>query len=424
MAESFFAPNKREIKEKYDIQRPFYEEALSAMEERVKAAVEASGVHPVLKYRVKEFSSYYSKLLRLLERSTVEGRPTPYPINDLIALRIICPFLDDLKTVESMLSARFTVVEIERKGAERSYMEFGYDSIHVLVSIPDDVKAAIPGLDLSICEIQIRTILQEAWAEVEHELVYKAKFDPKDDPMRRKLAAMNANLSLSDLIFQDIRDYQRKFQDEISIRRESFYEKVENEIDKRLFAGSESGGERIRPGDRRKDDGLEFDAADTIDDLLLKGLQAHNQRDYRSAADIYTEILKKHPLKGIGSLVHKHRGMVYFAQSRYDEAVQDFTEAMDFDPECYKAAYYRGVVRAVQQNYGKAIEDFNLVLKIHPCHFYGIFRRAQAYYHNGDYPKALSDCENALSIEPDDENLKRLRGMVIARLASQENEVP
>jgi putative GTP pyrophosphokinase len=424
MAKPFTAPNKRETEKRYHSQRRFYDSALKAMEDRVKDAIEASGVHPVLKCRVKEFESYFSKLLRLLEKSTVESRPQPYPINDLIAFRVICPFLEDLKTVENVITSRFSVVEIERKGAERSFMEFGYDSIHLLVSIPDDIRESMPDLDVSICEIQIRTILQEAWAEVEHELVYKARFDPKDDPMRRKLAAMNANLSLSDLIFQDIRDYQRKFQEEISTRRDSFYEKVENEIDKRLFEDSDANAYgRKSEKAKQAEEGIELNGSESIDDLLLKGLRAHNQREYHIAANIYSEILVKEPPKVVSSLVHKHRGMVYFAQSRYEEAVQDFSKAMDLDPECYKAAYYRGVVRSVQQRYPQAIEDFNIVLHIHPCHFFGIFRRAQAFYHSGDYPQALSDCENALSLQPEDENAKRLKSMVMEKLALQENEI-
>src|SRR5690606_12002199 len=63
-----------------------------------------------------------------------------------------------------------------------------------------------PGL-----EVQVRTILQDAWAEVEHELIYKNHFRyPNSDSIRKKLAAVNASLSLADMIFQEIRDTQKE----------------------------------------------------------------------------------------------------------------------------------------------------------------------------------------------------------------------
>ena len=82
-----------------------------------------------------------------------------------------------------------------------------------------------------VCEIQLCTILQDAWSEVEHELVYKTNFNPFDEPLKRKLAALNATLNLSDTLFQEIRDYQRLLQSELNKRRESFIEKLNNTIE-------------------------------------------------------------------------------------------------------------------------------------------------------------------------------------------------
>jgi putative GTP pyrophosphokinase len=72
------------------------------------------------------------------------------------------------------------------------------------LALPDDLANGLSFLDPPVCEVQVRTILQDAWAEVEHELVYKAEFTPFDEPMKRKLAALNANLTLSDMLFQEI----------------------------------------------------------------------------------------------------------------------------------------------------------------------------------------------------------------------------
>ena len=103
-----------------------------------------------------------------------------------------------------------------------------------MLDIPEEIKNQVEqehsGLKVPnslVCEIQIRTILQDAWAEVEHELVYKSEFSPFDLPLRRKLASTNASLSLADIIFQEIRDYQTKLQREVDERRASFYEQAD-----------------------------------------------------------------------------------------------------------------------------------------------------------------------------------------------------
>jgi putative GTP pyrophosphokinase len=111
--------------------------------------------------------------------------------------------------IEKLVRSNFPVFEVERKGEEQSFREFGYRSVHLNLRLSSG----------NFCEIQIRTILQDAWAEVEHEIVYKGSFTPFDEPLKRKLAALNATLSLSDIIFQELRNYQRKLNREVRFRR-------------------------------------------------------------------------------------------------------------------------------------------------------------------------------------------------------------
>jgi len=91
---------------------------------------------------------------------------------------------------------------------------------------PADLVESLALADPPPCEIQVRTILQDAWAEVEHELIYKSKFLPFDQPLKRKMAALNANLTLSDIIFQEIREYQRQLNQELEKRRRQFLDSL------------------------------------------------------------------------------------------------------------------------------------------------------------------------------------------------------
>jgi putative GTP pyrophosphokinase len=271
-----------------------------------------------------------------------------------------------------------------------------------LVEIPKELTDKYGNPGTNIVEIQTRTILQDAWAEVEQDLVYKAEFSPFDEPMRRKLAAVNASLSLADIIFQEIRSHQRKYSKELDKRRESFFHKIEESIDDLLFSEDESVKKSKIPAVIESDIETVFPDNEniSIDDLIVRALSAHNQKRFDEAISQYTKILELTPKKEICSIIYKHRGMAYFACSRYTEAIDDFSNSLKLNEKSYKAAYYRGVVHSVLKQYSPAIDDYTLSLEFNPYQSFCLFRRGQAYFHLGDYPQALADCENSLALEP------------------------
>ncbi len=407
-------PDRGELGRLYAERRSEYERILQSMEGRVRSALEAASLRPTIKGRVKSFDSWYSKRLRLLRQARAAGAD-PLPIADVVALRAVCPFLGDLDKAEAAICAAFKVLDVERKGSNRSFREFGYESIHLMVELPEDLASSDLGFDIPAIEIQLRTILQEAWAEVEHEIVYKAEFTPFDDPMKRKLAALSANLTLSDIIFQEILDYQRRLSMELERRRSSFYGKVEEVMDLPLAATMPTASRPTPIAERRAVDSARGKSA-SLDDLLLAALTAHNREDYEGASRIYSEILEQKPDRDIAVVVYKHRGMASFSQSKYDVAIADFDRALDLEPADYKAAYYRGVVKSVLQDFVGAIGDFDIALGIHPYHFYSRYRRAMAYWHVGDFAQALADAEAALKLEPDSEPAARLKELAIRKM--------
>jgi len=395
-------PDKAKLKALYQEFRPRYDVALEKFLAMTASCLAESGLKPTLKGRVKEFNSYYSKKLRLLKKAWAE-KTGPLPVNDMLAIRVVCPFLGDIAVAEQALSKHFAIEETERKGSERSFKEFGYESIHILVRIPETLAALCPQLERNVVEIQLRTILQEAWAEVEHELVYKAEFTPLDEPMRRKLAALNANLTLSDIMFQEILEFQKRLNAEMSQRTQAFYRRIEEvSKDDEIVPAEESLGEAKETGE--PDPGaVETDNFGSfgMDGMMLAALEAHNKADFDRAVQIYSSIVARNPGRAIAAVVYKHRGMAFFAQARYGEALADFSSCLELDHESYKAFYYRGVVKGVLNDTAGAIEDFTATLELHPYHFYSRYRRANCFFKMGDLAAAHADCEIALRIEPE-----------------------
>jgi len=410
-------PDQNHLKDQFDKYTAIRHSIVNELKERTEKLLDAIDSNPFISGRIKNFKSYYSKYLRLLKA----GQEEP-AITDLMGLRIICPFIEDLQATHEIFKKNFQITETELKGHD-NYREFGYESIHLLIVIPQDLidKYGNPGTETA--EIQIRTILQDAWAEVEHELVYKAEFNPFDDPMRRKLAAVNASLSLADIIFQEIRTHQKKYSKEIEKRRESFYQKIEESTDDFLFNPEHGFSHLELNAGHVKDINLisvmpdSDDEKRSIDELLVYALSAHNQNRFNDAISQYTRILELKPANNmICSIIYKHRAMANFACSQYDKAIEDFTTSLELDPESYKTAYYRGVVRSVLKQYSHAIDDYTLSLTLYPYQSFCLFRRAQAFFHIGDYPGALSDCEVSLALEPDNKAALKFKDILHEKL--------
>ncbi|MCL2214856.1 MAG: tetratricopeptide repeat protein [Treponema sp.] len=425
--------DKNSIQKEYEKCSEARHLVVNEIKEQIDNILTALDSNPVVNCRIKNFPSYFNKYIRSLR----DGVKNPV-ITDLLGIRIICPFIEDLAATEDLIKINFNVVERDVKG-HYSFKEFGYESTHLLITIPKAIinKHGYPGT--KTIEIQIRTILQDAWAEVEHELVYKVEFSPFDEPMKRKLAAVNASLSLADIIFQEIRSYQRNYSKQIGKRRESFFQKIEESIDDLLFMEDHNLNSNLKDNTARANTSIkdeydnDFNIIDNsnIDDLLVNALSAHNQNRFNDAISQYTKILDmKKPtitdyLKSgedsrsddmIRAIIYKHRGMAYFACSQYNDAISDFTSSLELDSQSYKAAYYRGVVHSVIKQYSRAIDDYTLSLSLNPYQPFCLFRRGQAYYHMGDYPQGLSDCENSLSLEPNNKSAVKFKKILHEKL--------
>ena len=158
---------------------------------------------------------------RVKTRSAVEGKLEKYrdrfksitDITDLVGLRIICYFQDDVDRIAECLTELFNVVEIRDKRVKANISEFGYLSLHYICTLKD-VEQYPESLRSIRFEIQIRTVLQHAWAQIEHDLGYKSHFGVSS-PIRRKFSRMAGLLEIADEQFMDLRDSSKEYTEEI-----------------------------------------------------------------------------------------------------------------------------------------------------------------------------------------------------------------
>ena len=411
-------PSKTDIENLYNSYYPIFSCILNNIQNSLISDIELNP-RPLLKARIKSFKSYHEKVKR--QRSAEIYHTQKFVLlTDMIGIRVICLFLDNIAEVERQISEKYKVREIEHKGAEQSFREFGYESVHVLIELPKEC------LDLSMlddefvrqhplpeglcCEIQIRTILQDAWAEVEHELIYKSEFTPFDAPLRRKLASVNASLSLADTIFQEIRDYQKNFQRQVDKRRTSFYNQADVLTDEENGLAADSNSE--------KRDFLKEEIGrpspyvhGTIDDMILHALQAHNSGQLDLAVDIYSRIISSNAKLDdvVLSVILKHRGMAFFAQNKYRDALADFEKSATLGKDAFRSFYYMGIVQSVLGDDESAVECFSKSLEINTFQSHAYFRRAVSRYNLGEFQSSLEDLDTAERLGLSTQECKALR---------------
>jgi len=129
-------------------------------------------------------------------------------ITDILGCRIVVLFESDVDRIFDLINENFEIIEIvdKRKKHKVNHIEFGYTSLHLVVKFTDSRCRLVEYqkyLDIQF-EIQLRTVLQHAWAEVEHGLGYKSYYEPPME-IKRKLNRLAANLEILDEEFEDIR---------------------------------------------------------------------------------------------------------------------------------------------------------------------------------------------------------------------------
>lgn len=164
--------------------------------------------------RVKSVESVKRKVLRALEakRSLRGVEDLERWVTDLAGVRVITFFPRTVSAIDTIIRERFFVIEKDNKSDKLKVSgRFGYQGVHYLVELPPEEvdRPNRKGFGGLVAEIQVRTILQHAWAEIEHDIQYKSPAAMPAD-IRRRFASLAGLLELVDREFQAIRDDGKK----------------------------------------------------------------------------------------------------------------------------------------------------------------------------------------------------------------------
>ncbi len=163
--------------------------------------------------RVKDFNSIREKIYR----KKIEGKP--YSIDgkkmqDILGIRIVTYFHDDVAVVKEIISDIFKYVDEEIDVIEptvfkpkRTNIVCGFDEKHKETF--DEIVKVTNNELLQLCdhtfELQLRTILSEGWHEIDHSLRYKSKEEWfNHSEKERLLNGIYANLEVNDLAMKSL----------------------------------------------------------------------------------------------------------------------------------------------------------------------------------------------------------------------------
>ena len=223
----------QEILAQYKSLLPVYSQMADVIPEKLKEIFAESGIIvAAVEHRVKTEESLAGKL-------KLKGGKYKdiFDITDLVGIRVITFYVDDVDKVASIVERLFDV-DWENSIDKRKAHEidsFGYLSLHYICSIPESSYKSPehPEINKIRFEVQMRTVLQHAWANMNHDTGYKSGVDIPRVYMRdmSRLAGM---LELIDDEFSRIRreitDYRRNVQnlvasgnlDEVQLDGDSF----------------------------------------------------------------------------------------------------------------------------------------------------------------------------------------------------------
>jgi ppGpp synthetase/RelA/SpoT-type nucleotidyltranferase len=226
-----FEQHRLKAIEQYQKVHPLFEEFAYVLKNVLAEAFNANSIkiHSI-EARAKAIDSFGKKVTgQSLEQPNQPKYPHPLSdITDLAGVRVITFFPITLDLVDKIIRSEFDVIEMSDKALLLIKEEkFGYSSIHYLVRLEKNRTALLEynRFENLIGEIQVRTILQHAWAEIEHDIQYRF-IDTIPSDIRRRFMSLAGMLEIADREFQAIQDEDERLR--IEARQSVREGKLEN----------------------------------------------------------------------------------------------------------------------------------------------------------------------------------------------------
>jgi putative GTP pyrophosphokinase len=207
-----FDTEKQEFRDYYNENHGLLDGAKNSFSTLVNSLIRGSSevAFSKIEGRVKDRDECVKKFSRKY-RTTLETEGNEYQIihhiTDLIGLRVVCLYEDDIEKIKDLLCEHFEVIEITDKIAqiENTENSFGYKGLHLDLKL-NEQRRSLPEYSQFVdfrFEVQIRTIIQDSWSVLDHKIKYK-KSIPNN--LKRRINSLAALFEVADREFREIRN--------------------------------------------------------------------------------------------------------------------------------------------------------------------------------------------------------------------------
>lgn len=144
-----------------------------------------------------------------------------------------------------------------------------------------------------------------------------------------------------------------------------------------------------------------------IEALKQIGFIYYMQGHHQKALEYFSKTLQW----GVDKEAYNNRGLCYYSLDDLKNAIHDFSQAINADPQFAEAYNNRGLVYHNQKEYYKAIQNFNKAIQIKPGNYQVYNNRGVTYNEQNDYDKAILDFTKAIKLKKDDAEAYFNRGL-------------
>ncbi len=129
-----------------------------------------------------------------------------------------------------------------------------------------------------------------------------------------------------------------------------------------------------------------------------RGLAHASMRNYEQAIYDYTKAIQLDPQY---AEAYNNRSAAHLMMKNYGQAVIDCNLALKLAPDFVAAYVNRGIARTGLRNYEQALVDYNKVIELNPNNVYAYYNRGNTHVWMGKYKAGLADYQQAITLDPE-----------------------
>jgi tetratricopeptide (TPR) repeat protein len=123
------------------------------------------------------------------------------------------------------------------------------------------------------------------------------------------------------------------------------------------------------------------------------------------------------------AMYYSNRGDNDLKNGNYDQAIAEYTQAIDLDPSLTSFYYNRGLAYGSKKDYDNAISDFSQVIKMNPRDEGAYFERGFVYAMKGSLELAIADFSQVIQLDPGDAYAYNNRGLAYEKIGQKDKAI-